>query len=85
MENKKGNLDEFIGMLSDEEAEKKKKEIQDFRSQKYNFLKECQHNWIWYPDETSTYKWTGYWKCNKCGLLKFQPLKNLTMKNKKEL
>jgi len=71
MKNIKGNLDEFIGILSDEEAEKKKKEIQDFRSQKYNFLKECQHNWIWYPDETSTYKWIGYWKCNKCGLLKF--------------
>ena len=28
---------------------------------------ECQHNWIWYPDETSTLKFAGYWRCNKCG------------------
>jgi len=32
---------------------------------------ECQHEWVWYPDETSTWKWAGYWRCRKCGLFKY--------------
>jgi hypothetical protein len=35
------------------------------------YLKECEHNWIWYPDETSTWKGAGFWRCNKCGLFRF--------------
>jgi len=36
----------------------------------YEKTEKCQHNWIWYPNETSTWKWAGYWKCNKCGLFR---------------
>jgi len=39
--------------------------------EKGSYQEKCQHNWIWYPDETSTWKWVGYWRCSKCGLFKY--------------
>jgi len=35
------------------------------------YYQKCQHKWIWYPDENSTWKWAGYWRCRKCGLFRF--------------
>ena len=43
------------------------KRAKSFGNPKKQEYEECQHNWIWYPDETSTLKFAGYWICNKCG------------------
>ena len=35
-------------------------------------LERDEHEWVWYPDETSTWEQAGYWRCKKCGLFRFR-------------
>jgi sulfur transfer protein SufE len=43
----------------------------DILLEERGILEKCQHNWVWYQDETSTWKFAGFWRCSKCGLFRF--------------
>ena len=59
----------FKGLKISEEEIERAKNFGD--PVKQGYISECQHEWVWYPDENSTWKWTGYWRCRKCGLFRY--------------
>lgn len=77
----KENKESFIGILTDEEAEKMRKEVNSFRERfdddfdkknKELFEEQkCDHHWIFYPDHNSSSAQGGCWRCDNCGKIKF--------------
>jgi len=59
----------YKGLKIDEEDFERVRHPDRFIEQGH--ISKCQHNWIFIPDETSTYKWAGYWRCRNCGLLRY--------------
>jgi len=59
----------FKGIKIEEEDIEKAKNFGD--PEKQGYIEKCNHNWVWYPDETSTWKFAGFWRCSKCGLFRF--------------
>ena len=59
----------FKGLKIDDKEIERAKNFGDPLKQGY--FQKCKHNWVFIPDETSTWKWAGYWRCNKCGLFRY--------------